>query len=48
MSFAVNQSQIELFSQKSRHKDIVDEKILGGLKNKRQSEEADVASPWQP
>ena len=32
--FAVDQSQIELFSQKSSHKDIVDEKILGILETK--------------
>ena len=37
VSFAVNQSHIELFSQKSRHKDIVDKKILSGLKKKELS-----------
>ena len=48
--FAVDQSQIELFSQKSSHKDIVDEKILGSLKKKTSAGKVKkiiVAPPWQ-
>ena len=50
VSFAVDQSQIEIFSQKSRHKNVVDEKILGILKKKTSAGKVKkiiVAPPWQ-
>ena len=46
---AVNEGQVELLSQKSRHKDIVDEKILGGLLKEevKWKEDLKVVSPWR-